>query len=295
MTPGPLTPEPVNGEPRPCAFPLPTRGGDMTALDFGPAERPVDIVFCHANGFNARTYRTLLAPLAAGLRILAPDLRGHGSSTLPAGREDWQGWGSFAADLLALLAIATDRPVVLAGHSLGATASLLAAGQAPARVRALVLFEPVLLARSAIAAPSWETPLVQGALRRRETFPSHAAAFAAYQGRGAFAGWSDDQLADYVAAGFRHTATGEVTLACPPIWEALTYAVHDYDAEAFAQLQCPVRVLAADAHSTFAPEVRAFAARHGVDVKVVPQTSHFLPMERPDLARQALSAAARGA
>ena len=69
--------------PRARTIPLPARGGAMAALEFGPAGRPVDIVFSHANGFNALTYRTILAPLAADLRILAIDLRGHGASTLP--------------------------------------------------------------------------------------------------------------------------------------------------------------------------------------------------------------------
>ncbi|HYG26868.1 MAG TPA: alpha/beta hydrolase, partial [Caulobacteraceae bacterium] len=56
--------------------------GEMSALDFGPADRPFDIVFLHANGFNALTYRSLLGPLSAGLRILAVDQRGHGESRL---------------------------------------------------------------------------------------------------------------------------------------------------------------------------------------------------------------------
>jgi len=55
-------------------------GGEIAALEFGPEDRAIDIVFVHANGFNAQTYRTLLSPLAAGMRILAIDQRGHGAS-----------------------------------------------------------------------------------------------------------------------------------------------------------------------------------------------------------------------
>src|SRR5665213_1397480 len=71
---------------------LPSRGGEMAYLDFGPAERPVDVVFSHANGFNARTYRTILEPLAGEMRILAIDLRGHGATTLPTVIEGRDGW-----------------------------------------------------------------------------------------------------------------------------------------------------------------------------------------------------------
>jgi pimeloyl-ACP methyl ester carboxylesterase len=140
-------------EPRVRHIPMPSSGGFMAALDFGPADRPVDIVFSHANGLNARTYRTILAPLAAQLRIVALDLRGHGASTLPADPALSAGWRGYAEDLLAFLKAAVDRPVVLAGHSVGATSSLIAAVEKPERVRSLVLFEPVLFPSKLRAAP----------------------------------------------------------------------------------------------------------------------------------------------
>ncbi len=53
---------------------LPGRSpGSMGFFDFGPDDRPVDVVFLHANGFNALTYRHVLAPLATHFRILAID------------------------------------------------------------------------------------------------------------------------------------------------------------------------------------------------------------------------------
>ena len=72
----------------------------MAAIAFGPAERPVDLVFSHANGFNARTYARLLGPLAARYHILAIDMRGHGLTTLPADPARHPGWKIFADDLL---------------------------------------------------------------------------------------------------------------------------------------------------------------------------------------------------
>jgi pimeloyl-ACP methyl ester carboxylesterase len=274
-------------------IPLPSRGGAMAALDLGPADRPVDIVFSHANGFNGRTYRTILQPLARDLRILALDLRGHGASTLPATIEGRQGWLEFRDDLLALLAEACAAPVVLAGHSMGGTSSLLAAAVEPARVRALALFDPVIFPAEAQAAgAAQESPLVAGALRRRASFPSRKAAYDAYLGRGAFRSWSDAQLADYVAAGFRETADGEVTLACTPQWEASNFRTHNYDPwAAFAATRRPIRILRAAEASTFRLEGRE--AELGDDgrivVETVPGTTHFLPMERPDLVRRTLA------
>jgi pimeloyl-ACP methyl ester carboxylesterase len=279
----------VDDLPRSRTFQLAGRDGAMAALEFGPQGRPIDIVFSHANGFNARTYRTILAPLARTLRILAPDLRGHGATTLPAEPQGWPGWSGFAADLVALLEVATDGPVTLAGHSLGATTSLLAAVAAPQRVRSLVLFEPVMLDAAALRRPLADLPLTRAALRRRATFPDRAAALAAYRGRGAFATWSEAQLADYVAAGFHDTPAGEVTLACRPEWEASTYALQNYDAlQALAEVRRPLRILAGEKDSSVSARVRDSAL---VAVETVPGTSHFLPMERPELVRKVLGAA----
>lgn len=278
----------LDDEPRLRSFSLPDRGGAMAALEFGPQDRPIDIVFSHANGFNARTYRTILAPLAGDLRILALDLRGHGATNLPTDVPGWPGWSGFAADLAALLAAAVTRPVVLAGHSLGATTSLLAAVAAPEPVRSLVLFEPVMINEAALGIPLADLPLTRAALRRRADFPNRAAAMAAYRGRGAFAGWSEAQLADYVAAGFHDTPTGGVTLACRPEWEASTYALQNYDAlRLLDQVRRPVRILVGGAGSSVGPEARARAGER-IALETVEGATHFLPMERPELVRQAL-------
>jgi len=282
----------VDAKPRERMIPLPTRGGAMAALDFGPPERAPDIVFSHANGFNARTYRTILQPLAGTLRILALDLRGHGATTLPTRIEGRQGWIEFRDDLLALLAAACPAPVVLSGHSMGGTSSLLAAAAQPKRVRALALFDPVVVPVEAQAqGVSAESPLVAGALRRRATFPSRQAAFEAYLGRGAFKTWRDVQLADYLAAGLAETETGEVALTCGPDWEASNFRTHNYDAwAAFRAARCPIRILRAAEGSTFRIEGHEaeLEASERITVTTVPGTSHFLPMERPDLVRQTL-------
>jgi pimeloyl-ACP methyl ester carboxylesterase len=287
----------VSEEPRQRMIDLPGRGGAMAALELGPADRPIDIVFSHANGFNGWTYRTILSPLADELRILAIDLRGHGATRLPTEIEGRAGWFDFRDDLLALLARVAEAPVVLAGHSMGGTSSLLAAVAEPARVRALALFDPVVVPVEAQARPeTMESPLLQGALRRRAVFPSKAAVLEAYSGRGAFRSWAPEQLADYVEGGFRALPDGQVTLACAPEWEASNFRTHNYDAvAAFAAASCPVRVLRAEVGSTFRIEGREaeLAANPLIEIITVPGTTHFLPMERPDLVAETLRAVAR--
>lgn len=279
--------------PRTRTIDLPSRGGAMAALDFGPANRSVDVIFSHANGFNARTYRSILRPLAERLRILAIDLRGHGATTLPTTIEGREGWPQFRDDLLALMAAVADGPVVLAGHSMGGTSSLLAAAAEPGRVKALALFDPVVMPAGMAADPDamQDNPLAAGAQRRRAIFPSKAAVVEAYTGKGAFRTWSPEQLADYVEAGFRETETGEVTLTSTPAWEASNFRTHNYDAwAAFRATRCPIRILRAEAASTFRLEgaEAELTATGRIAIETVPGTSHFLPMERPDLVRAML-------
>ena len=284
----------VDREPRQRFTPLPARGGDMAYLDLGPQDRPVDVVFSHANGFNGRTYRSILAPLAeTGLRILTLDLRGHGASTLPTPSEGWPGWHGFRDDLLAFLAETVEAPVILAGHSMGGTTSLLAAAAEPARVRALGLFDLVVFDASLARDPG-DSGLVAGALRRRADFPSRAAVLEAYTGRGAFRSWTPQQLADYVEAGFREADEG-VTLACTPAWEASSFRLHNYDPfAAFRDSRCPIRVLQAEHASTarFEGHEAELAANPRISIEMLPGTTHFLPMERPERVRETLAALA---
>jgi pimeloyl-ACP methyl ester carboxylesterase len=286
----------ATSEPRQRMQPLPSRGGAMAFLDLGPEDRPVDVVFSHANGFNGRTYRSILAPLAAALRIYALDLRGHGASTLPTTIPGRDGWSEFRDDLLAFLSAAVEGPVVLAGHSMGGTSSLLAAAAEPGRVKALALFDPVLFDGARVGEIQGDNPLAEGAARRRATFPSKAAAVEAYTGRGGFRAWSAEQLADYVEAGFRETATGEVTLTCRPEWEASNFRTHNYDPwAAFRATRCPVRILKAEQASTARLDEHRdeLLATGRISIETVPGTTHFLPMERPELVRETLQALTR--
>ncbi len=274
---------------------LPGRGaGALAALEFGPADRAYDLIFLHANGFNAPTYRRILAPLAARFHILAVDQRGHGATTLPAVVEGRTNWLDFRDDLLSLLEELDVRNAVLAGHSMGGTACLLAAAEAPERVRRLVLLDPVIIPRAVPSGASANSPLIQGALKRRANFPNRAAVLEAYRGRGAFATWPEEMLADYIDGGFIDTEEGEVRLACEPAWEASSFASHAHDPwEAFALTTCPIEILRAETGSTCRVDdaIETLTADGRITIETVPGTTHFLPMERPELATAILARA----
>lgn len=263
-------------------------------LDLGPPIAPVELVFLHATGFNALTYRTLLAPLARGRRVLALDQRGHGATSLGTATQGRTTWLDMRDDLLALLARLELTNIVLAGHSMGGTVALLAAAAEPLRARGLVLLEPVVASRPGHrrAGEMDETGMIAAARRRRAEFPSRAAAMEAYRGRGAFRTWPEAMLADYVEGGFVDLSGGGVRLACDPAWEASTYAAQAHDTlGAFGQSRCPIRILKAEHESTcrLGDNEQALAAGGRIAIETIAGATHFLPMERPDLARAALA------
>ena len=264
--------------------------GEMAFIDMGDPDRPVDLIFAHANGFNARTYSSILSPLARRFRILAVDQRGHGSSSLDADHDDRDDWLDLRDDLLAFLEAQDLEGVILSGHSMGATASLLAAAEQPRRCRRLVLFDPVVPPPGFNAPP--ESPLIQGALRRRAVFPSRDAAMASYRGRGAFRTWPEESLRDYVEGGFRDQPDGTVTLCCTPQWEASGFSAHGHDPwEGLERSVCPIEILRAETGSTFQLERGSTLDRERITIRTIPGSTHFLPMEFPDLVRETLTRA----
>ena len=266
--------------------------GQVAALEFGDPSRPLDVLFLHANGFNASTYRSALAPLAGTMRVLAIDMRGHGRTRLPTVAEG-HSWMVFAHDLLALLAALGEIPAVLSGHSMGATTTLLAVPEIPAATRPqLVLFDPVIPPREHFQngprGPEWDFPLARGALKRRDIFASADEAFALYQGRGAFQSWQDATLRDFLIDGLTEHPDGTLHLSCSPHWEATNFA-HFGVATAYPVLDyppAPIRILRAENQSTC--HFQSEPAPAMVQVETVSGTTHFIPMERPDCVAAAL-------
>ena len=194
-------------------------------------------------------------------------------------------------DLLAALAVLGVENAVLSGHSMGGTVSVLAAALEPRIARSLVLFDPVIIPGPRDAGTP-HSPMVTAASRRRAVFDSRAQAFASYHGRGAFRTWPDAMLTDYLTDGLRDLPGGQVALTCSPAWEASGYSAHAHDSVgAIAALRCPARVLKAEENSTCQLQAADLASAAGSSLEVVPGTTHFLPMERPEIVRRALSEA----
>jgi pimeloyl-ACP methyl ester carboxylesterase len=271
---------------------LPLSDGNISYLEWA-GDGPT-LHFAHATGFNSETYSPLLAPLRAGIRILASDARGHGFTTLRTAPGMARDWKVFRKDLIQFLDATVNGPAILAGHSMGATVSAMIAASWPERVKGLILLEPVLMPKILhlvrwipVRPPSID--LASRAERRRATFNSSEAARLSYLGRGAFRTWPEEFLVAYLKGGLVPVGSnGEMQLACAPSWEAQTFRATPIGAAGLARkIRCPVTLMYAEQSTPPEAECRAFARSHGnTRLMKVPGTTHFLPMERPDLVRE---------
>lgn len=121
----------------------------------GPADWP-PVLLVHGSGAH-RGWWYLVVPhlVAAGLRVIALDLSGHGDS---GHRDDYDAgvWGE------ELLAVAGPGRPLLVAHSLGGRLGVLTAAAHPAAFAGLVLIDTPLR-----PPPSYQAALAAGRLRRR--------------------------------------------------------------------------------------------------------------------------------
>lgn len=279
-------------------------GGSVAGIALGLEKASPDIVFMHATGFNALTYRSMLAPLGERFSVWALDARGHGRTTLPAGTFGYTSWRKHSDDLIAVLEKHCSAPVTLAGHSMGGIVSLLTAARRNDLVSGLALIDPVILPASAYAfselplGPSlmrFTQPLARGAAARRDEFPSREVAVRGFTGRGVFKNFPPEVVADYVEDGLIENGSGGFKLACRPTYEAQTYCAQRHDPwGALRRLTDPLVLLRAEHGSTVSEAAmhRIAAIKADARVATVEGASHMIPMERPDRVRAAIESAA---
>jgi len=84
-------------------------------------------------------------------------------------------------------------------------------------------------------------------------------------------------------------------LACDPAWESSVFQHAPPGIARLAKLvRCPLTLIYADGGTAREKEVQIVARGHGNARLVrVPGTTHFLPMERPDIVRDEIERIAR--
>ena len=250
--------------------------------------RSLPIVFSHANGFPAGTYRVLFEHWRnAGHAVHAIERFGH-NPRYPV-TSNWRG---LRDQLIDFIEAEVGGPAILIGHSLGGLLSLLAACKRPDLAARLVLLDsPVvtgwrahsvqMLKRSGLMARISPGKVSR---QRRHQWPDRAAVLAHFQAKSAFARWDERVLADYVASGFEER-DGHVELAFHRSVETRIYNTLPHHMGSVLKRhppQCPVAFIAGT-QSVEARQGGLTAARALAKERFQwMEGSHLYPMERPD-------------
>ena len=244
------------------------------------------LVLVHGAGTSSAIWHRVAPRLAAGRRVVAPDLPGYGGS--PAAGPGFA--LEEVADRLAagLEDAGVPAPYDLVGHSMGGAIAILLAARHPERMRRLVLVAPAGLAAlprvaggllGAVAAPfavarrTLATPLAGSALVRRLALAGVARDGARVPAANARAVLASSAGATRIGPGLASAATADLraTLAGVTTPLGLVWGEHD-------PVIPPRRI----------EIIRR--ARPDAELRIVPDTAHAPMLERPDAFCAALEA-----
>ena len=252
------------------------------------AEASPTIVFSHANGFPAGTYRQVFeAWRTAGWRVLAVEKFGH-----DARHPVTSNWPHLRNQLIAFIEHEAGGPVFLVGHSMGGYLSVLAASRRPDLVSGVVLLDSPLL--GGIASQVMRLGKATGTIGRyspgrvsqgrRQHWPDAEAAYAHFAAKPAFARWAPGVLRDYIACGIQPQEAGH-GLAFRREVETVIYNTLPHHLGPLLRrhpLRCPMSFVG----GTNSVEVRRAGMRaterwtHGRVSWI--EGSHLFPLERPE-------------
>ena len=243
------------------------RGVNLWVERHGSADG-APILLLHGLGSSSVDWALLLPALAAGHRVLALDLRGHGRSRPARGVLTVQ---RLARDVAQALTALGEETVHVIGLSLGGCVGLALASTEPTRVRSLTVVNAFAKLQPAGA---------RGALRTVKRFGLMCLApmtlAAGEVARGLFP--RPDQRDAYVAAVRSLSSTPRRT------YLALMLALAAFDARArLAAIRCPTLVVAGERDRTV-PRAAADALARGIPharLVIIPDSAHATPYDQP--------------
>lgn len=257
------------------------------------------LLWTHANGFCTRSYAPLLEHLARSMLVIGIDLRGHGLSTPTAVASC--GIEQLVDDYRRAVAWARhtfpNRPLIGAGHSLGALPPLITATRTASAIDALALVEAAVFPTMEHAARAEAEALTaERAARipmRRSVFATPDQLLESIQRLPAFSQVAPGDLRRHCENVLRRTSDERFELRCNPVLEGLLYAeiarLDPYND--FERFCVPTLLVGADpGHpaSSWVTRNQTFLHKsiRSSTLQVVPGAGHLVPLHLPHVVAQ---------
>lgn len=203
-------------------------------LEWGPEAGPL-VLLLHGSSAHAHWWDLFAPAMGRDLRVVAPDLRGHGDSAHARAEPPDYSLERYAADVAAIVRSLAPPAVRVAGHSLGALVAVVFARLSPVPVDALALVDirlrPAAGGRRLLdRLRHWPHPLYDSreeAARRFRLLPSATAAAPETLARVAVHGVRATEGGRFTLKFDRRTLSDDVVrdvrpelagLACPLLW-----------------------------------------------------------------------------
>ena len=272
-----------------------TARGDLSVCFWeGPVDAPI-LHWAHANGFNGQTYDRLLRKLADRFNVYAWDAPGYGMTDKGSFYDEINPVLGYSYDLKALiieLFKKHKRKILLGGHSIGGSLSLMVSKYIEEKISGLILADPVVINYhyqyltkylSPFGYDSSTLKLTKQALRKRDRWDSFETVLKSYTNRGIFTTWKAGFLKDYLLGGTKKDKNG-VYLSCNPKIEAASFKNTEIVAtpKIIKGTRVPIALLIAEIGSTTAA-LNSFKRLVNLKkIEVIERGTHFFPMEQPD-------------
>ena len=272
-----------------------TARGDLSVCFWeGPVDAPV-LHWAHANGFNGQTYDRLLRKLADRFNVYAWDAPGYGMTDKGSFYDETNPVIGYSYDLQALiieLYKKYKRKILLGGHSIGGSLSLMVSKYIEEKISGLILADPVVINYhyqyltkylSPLGYDSSTLKLTKQALRKRDRWDSLETVLKSYTNRGIFTTWKAGFLKDYLLGGTKKDKNG-VYLSCIPKIEAASFKNTEIVAtpKIIKGTRVPIVLLIAEIGSTTASLNSFKRLVNFKKIEVIERGTHFFPMEQPD-------------
>ena len=252
------------------------------------------VALSHGNGLATDAYLPFWSQLRAGWDIVLFDQRNHGENPLHgASGHTWERIAQDVVEIFDGIARAFGaKPVVGAFHSLSAVAAAMAAIRFGPRWSHLVLFDPPIFPRRGHPLETMEDlhmgDMAALARRRPERYPDPAAFAAQLAARPMFRRWVPGAHDLFARSTLRPDPAGNGwILRCPRELEARIFEdnVDPTIWPAMGSLPVPLFLIGADprVEGQQAPAflTEGLASDQGLPYAMIPDTTHFLQIERP--------------